>query len=59
MKNAILMIDFAIATERKNDLTPRAAIFEAASVAAASNLDDQCAALLGAVAARARIRRRC
>jgi multidrug efflux pump len=49
MKNAILMIDFAIATERKNDLTPRAAIFEAASLRLRPILMTNCAALLGAL----------
>jgi len=32
MKNAILMIDFAIDTERRNNSTPREAIFEAAQL---------------------------
>jgi multidrug efflux pump len=49
MKNAILMIDFAIATERKNDLTTRAAIFEAASMRLRPILMTNCAALLGAL----------
>ncbi|PAW67105.1 MAG: acriflavine resistance protein B [Opitutia bacterium Tous-C1TDCM] len=49
MKNAILMIDFAIATERKNDLSPRAAIFEAAQLRLRPILMTNMAALLGAL----------
>jgi multidrug efflux pump len=49
MKNAILMIDFAIATERRNALTPRDAIFEAASLRLRPILMTNCAALLGAL----------
>lgn len=49
MKNAILMIDFAIATERRNDLTPRAAIYEAALLRLRPILMTNCAALLGAL----------
>jgi multidrug efflux pump len=49
MKNAILMIDFAIDTERRNDLTPRAAIFEAAQLRLRPILMTNCAALLGAL----------
>ena len=49
MKNAILMIDFAIATERQNNLSPRAAIFEAASLRLRPILMTNCAALLGAL----------
>jgi multidrug efflux pump len=49
MKNAILMIDFAIATERRNALTPRDAIFEAASMRLRPILMTNCAALLGAL----------
>jgi multidrug efflux pump len=49
MKNAILMIDFAIATERKNDSTPREAIFEAALLRLRPILMTNCAALLGAL----------
>ncbi len=49
MKNAILMIDFAIDTERRNDLTPRAAIFQAAQLRLRPILMTNCAALLGAL----------
>ncbi len=49
MKNAILMIDFAIATERQNDLSPREAIFEAALLRLRPILMTNCAALLGAL----------
>jgi multidrug efflux pump len=49
MKNAILMIDFAIATERRNDLSPRAAIFEAAQLRLRPILMTNMAALLGAL----------
>ena len=49
MKNAILMIDFAIATERRNELSPREAIFEAASLRLRPILMTNCAALLGAL----------
>jgi multidrug efflux pump len=49
MKNAILMIDFAIATERRNSLTPREAIFEAALLRLRPILMTNCAALLGAL----------
>jgi multidrug efflux pump len=49
MKNAILMIDFAIATERRNDLSPRAAIFEAALLRLRPILMTNCAAVLGAL----------
>src|SRR6185436_18635068 len=44
-----LMIDFAIATERKNDLTPRDAIYEAAQLRLRPILMTNCAALLGAL----------
>ncbi len=49
MKNAILMIDFAIATERRNELSPRAAIFEAAQLRLRPILMTNMAALLGAL----------
>ena len=49
MKNAILMIDFAIATERRNALSPREAIFEAALLRLRPILMTNCAALLGAL----------
>jgi multidrug efflux pump len=49
MKNAILMIDFAIATERRNGLAPKEAIFEAAVLRLRPILMTNCAALLGAV----------
>ena len=49
MKNAILMIDFAIDTERRNELTPRAAIFEAAQMRLRPILMTNFAALLGAL----------
>ena len=49
MKNAILMIDFAIDTERRNELSPRAAIFEAAQLRLRPILMTNCAALLGAL----------
>ena len=48
MKNAILMIDFAIDTERRNSLSPRAAIFEAAQMRLRPILMTNFAALLGA-----------
>ena len=49
MKNAILMIDFAIDTERRNALSPRAAIFEAAQMRLRPILMTNFAALLGAL----------
>ena len=49
MKNAILMIDFAIATERRNGLSPKEAIFEAAVLRLRPILMTNCAALLGAL----------
>jgi multidrug efflux pump len=49
MKNAILMIDFAIAIERRDALTPREAIFEAAKLRLRPILMTNCAALLGAL----------
>ncbi len=49
MKNAILMIDFAIATERQNNLSTRDAIFEAASLRLRPILMTNFAALLGAL----------
>jgi multidrug efflux pump len=49
MKNAILMIDFAIATERRDDCSPREAIFEAALLRLRPILMTNCAAVLGAL----------
>jgi multidrug efflux pump len=49
MKNAILMIDFAIASERRDNSTPREAIFEAASLRLRPILMTNFAALLGAL----------
>jgi hypothetical protein len=49
MKNAILMIDFAIDTERRNARYPRAAIFEAAQMRLRPILMTYFAALLGAL----------
>jgi multidrug efflux pump len=49
IKNAILMIDFAIDTERRNALSPRAAIFEAAQMRLRPILMTNFAALLGAL----------
>ncbi|MES2694703.1 MAG: efflux RND transporter permease subunit [Verrucomicrobiota bacterium] len=49
MKNAILMIDFAIAVERRDGASPRAAIFEAAQLRLRPILMTNCAALLGAL----------
>jgi multidrug efflux pump len=49
MKNAILMIDFAIASERRDNSTPRDAIFEAASLRLRPILMTNFAALLGAL----------
>lgn len=49
MKNAILMIDFAIATERRLSVTPREAIYEAARLRLRPILMTNCAALLGAL----------
>jgi len=49
MKNAILMIDFAIDEERRNALSPRAAIFEAAQMRLRPILMTNFAALLGAL----------
>jgi multidrug efflux pump len=49
MKNAILMIDFAIATERRNALPPKEAIFEAALLRLRPILMTNFAALLGAL----------
>src|SRR5436190_11962127 len=49
MKNAILMIDFAIATERRNELPPKEAIFEAAVLRLRPILMTNFAALLGAL----------
>jgi multidrug efflux pump len=49
MKNAILMIDFAIAAERRDSLTPRDAIFQAASLRLRPILMTSCSALLGAL----------
>jgi multidrug efflux pump len=49
MKNAILMIDFAIAAERRDGVPPREAIFEAARLRLRPILMTNCAALLGAL----------
>ena len=49
MKNAILMIDFALETERKNGSSPRAAIYEAAQLRLRPILMTNIAALLGAL----------
>jgi multidrug efflux pump len=49
MKNAILMIDFAIAAGRRNELSPREAIFEAASLRLRPILMTNCSALFVAL----------
>lgn len=49
MKNAILMIDFAIAVERREGLSTKAAIFQAAQLRLRPILMTNFAALLGAV----------
>jgi len=49
MRNAILMIDFALARERQENLTPREAIFEAAQLRLRPILMTNFAALLGAL----------
>ena len=49
MKNAILMIDFAIATERSRSIAPREAIYEAALLRLRPILMTNLAALLGAL----------
>jgi multidrug efflux pump len=49
MKNAILMIDFALVRERRDKLSPSAAIFEAAQLRLRPILMTNCAALLGAL----------
>ncbi len=49
MKNAILMIDFAIARERSDGVTARAAIYEAAQLRLRPILMTNFAALLGAL----------
>ena len=49
MKNAILMIDFAIATERTEGVAPREAIYTAALLRLRPILMTNCAALLGAL----------
>jgi multidrug efflux pump len=49
MKNAILMIDFALVRERRDRLTPLAAIFEAAQLRLRPILMTNLAALLGAI----------
>jgi multidrug efflux pump len=49
MKNAILMIDFAIATERQKGLSTRESIFEAAQLRLRPILMTNFAALLGAL----------
>jgi multidrug efflux pump len=48
-KNAILMIDFAIDTERRNDTSPREAIYEAALMRFRPIMMTTMAAMLGAV----------
>jgi multidrug efflux pump len=49
MKNAILMIDFALATEREHQSSPRDAIYEAAQMRLRPILMTNIAALLGAL----------
>jgi multidrug efflux pump len=49
MKNAILMIDFALATERAHNSSPRDAIYEAAQLRLRPILMTNIAALLGAL----------
>jgi multidrug efflux pump len=49
MKNAILMIDFALATERRDQSSPRDAIYEAAQLRLRPILMTNIAALLGAL----------
>jgi multidrug efflux pump len=49
MKNAILMIDFALATERQHGRSPREAIYEAAQLRLRPILMTNIAALLGAL----------
>jgi multidrug efflux pump len=49
MKNAILMIDFAIAAERRDDLSPRDAIYQAAQLRLRPILMTNFAAVLGAL----------
>ena len=49
MKNAILMIDFAIAAERRDDLSPRDAIYQAAQMRLRPILMTNFAAVLGAL----------
>ena len=49
MKNAILMIDFALERERQDNLRPSEAIFEAAQMRLRPILMTNCAALLGAL----------
>ena len=49
MKNAILMIDFALVRERRDRLGPREAIFEAAQLRLRPILMTNLAALLGAI----------
>ena len=48
-KNAILMIDFAIDTERRNDTSPREAIYEAALLRFRPIMMTTMAAMLGAI----------
>ena len=48
-KNAIMMIDFAIETRRDNNLTPKEAILQAASVRFRPIMMTTMAALMGAV----------
>jgi multidrug efflux pump len=49
MRNAILMIDFALARERQDNLSPREAIYEAAQLRLRPILMTNFAALLGAL----------
>jgi multidrug efflux pump len=49
MKNAILLIDFALAAERTQGLSPRDAVFQAAGQRLRPILMTNCAAVLGAV----------
>lgn len=49
MKNAILMIDFALAAQRRQDRTPREAIYEAAQLRLRPILMTNLATLLGAL----------
>ncbi len=48
-KNAIMMIDFALAAEREQGMPPREAIYRGLSAAFSADPDDTLAALLGAL----------